>query len=262
METGNWKSEYELRQFIDAAVRTPINAIYKSKTENNPFPIFNYYLTTARENYDLFCNQLNEKLTAVQNWKAIEIDLKYRFLGMINHYIKWYEINKNETDKFEPYNPYSLMLNIIESTKSEILKYFPNIEDEIKTIGNPNKTTYVWQSNPDKELPKLYNLMKNKYKLIAEETTYEQFNAVFTGQPTENIKPIKWLVAKNLNAYFIEQLVIEKKLSKAANKDVWDIAKKCFTNGKHFSQLVDLYNNNKSGKPKNHNLIDELINTL
>jgi len=54
------------------------------------------------------------------------------------------------------------------------------------------KTSYVWQSNPDKELPKLHSLMINKYKLIAPETTYEQFKAIFTGQPIESIEPIKW----------------------------------------------------------------------
>ena len=54
------------------------------------------------------------------------------------------------------------------------------------------KTSYVWQSNPDKELPELYSLMINKYKLIAPETTPEQFKAIFTGQSIESINPIKW----------------------------------------------------------------------
>lgn len=121
------------------------------------------------------------------------------------------------------------------------------------------KTSYVWQNNPDKELSELYSLMIGKYKLIASETTYEQFKAVFTGQPIDEIEPIKWLVAKNLNAYFIEQLIENKKLSKAVNKDVWEIAKNCFIDGRNFSQLVDLYNNNKTGKPRTHSLIDNLI---
>ena len=57
-----------------------------------------------------------------------------------------------------------------------------------------NKTinSYVWQSNPDNELPELYSLMTLTYKLIAPETTYEQFKAVFTGQPIVEIVPIKW----------------------------------------------------------------------
>jgi hypothetical protein len=60
---------------------------------------------------------------------------------------------------------------------------------------NPNKIikSYVWQSNPDKELPELHRLMIDKYKLIASETTYEQFKAVFTGQIIDDsFEPIKW----------------------------------------------------------------------
>ena len=69
------------------------------------------------------------------------------------------------------------------------------------------KTSYVWQSNPDNELPELYSLMINKYKLIAPETTYEQFKAVFTGQPIDEIKQIKWHQdnASEL-LYFIDRL--------------------------------------------------------
>jgi hypothetical protein len=55
------------------------------------------------------------------------------------------------------------------------------------------KVSYVWQNNPDIELPELYTLMVNECKLIASETTFEQFKAVFTGQPIdENFEPVKW----------------------------------------------------------------------
>ena len=49
------------------------------------------------------------------------------------------------------------------------------------------KTSYVWLGNPKNDLPELHKLMTNDYKLIALETTYEQFKAVFTGQPIEGI---------------------------------------------------------------------------
>ena len=54
------------------------------------------------------------------------------------------------------------------------------------------KTSYKWPGNPKNDLPELYKLMKNDYKLIALETTYEQFKAVFTGQPIERINQIRW----------------------------------------------------------------------
>jgi hypothetical protein len=120
-----WYSEYELRQFIDMALRWKIEGVYNSRTENRPFSIFQHYVENARDNFELFSTQLNKKLTKTENWRAIEIDLKDRFLLMIDGYLNWYEQNKAELVKFEPYCPYTIMLSIIESTKAEILKYFP-----------------------------------------------------------------------------------------------------------------------------------------
>jgi hypothetical protein len=61
-----------------------------------------------------------------------------------------------------------------------------------KSSKQQKKTSFVWQSNPNKELPELYSLMVNECKLIASETTFEQFKAVFTGLPIVSINPIKW----------------------------------------------------------------------
>jgi hypothetical protein len=132
----------------------------------------------------------------------------------------------------------------------------------IKPPKQQKRTTYQWQGNADKELPELYSLMINKHKLIASDTTLEQFTAIFTGQPIKNIRPIKWNVSKTLNAYFIEQLINKNKLSKAINIDIWVISKYCFSNGANFSQSIDNYKNSKTGKPSNYNLIDDLLNAL
>lgn len=132
----------------------------------------------------------------------------------------------------------------------------------IKPPKQQKRTTYQWQGNAGKELPELYSLMINKYKLIASDNTLEQFTAIFTGQPIKNIKPIKWNVSKTLNAYFIEQLINKNKLSKAINIDIWVISKYCFSNGANFSQSIDNYKNSKTGKPSNYNLIDDLLNAL
>jgi len=133
-----WYSEYELRQFIDIALRWKIDGIYNSRTDNNPYStIFEYYVKEGRSNFEKFSTQLNNKLTENQNWKAIEIDLRSRFVGMLNNYIEWYYLNKENTQKFNPYNPYELMFSVIESTKNVILNYFPDIENGIvKTQKN------------------------------------------------------------------------------------------------------------------------------
>jgi hypothetical protein len=125
-----WYSEYELGQFIDMALRWSIEGIYKDRTEVRPFSVFTNKVENARANYDKFCSQLNKKLTQNPNWKAIELDLNQKFLPMLNQYLQWYETNKKEFEKFQPYCPYTLMLTIIESTKQEIIKYFPEIANQ------------------------------------------------------------------------------------------------------------------------------------
>jgi hypothetical protein len=125
-----WYSEYELGQFIDMALRWSIEGIYKDRTEARPFSVFTNKVENARANYDKFCSQLNKKLTQNPNWKAIELDLNQKFLPMLNQYLQWYETNKKEFEKFQPYCPYTLMLTIIESTKQEIIKYFPEIANQ------------------------------------------------------------------------------------------------------------------------------------
>ena len=140
-EINAWYSEYEIRQFIDIATRSSIDVIYQNRTKQMPFGIFTNYVENARSNFELFSTELNEKLIKNENWKAIGIDLNSKFLIGINQYIKWHEINKSSLEKFKPYCPYTLMLNVIESTKAEILKYFPEL-DESNIIENPFNTPY------------------------------------------------------------------------------------------------------------------------
>lgn len=132
--TEIWHSEYEIRQFIDMAVRYGIDGVYKSRTENKPFSVFTFQVENSKDNFDKFCIQLRNKLSITNNWKAIEYDIKDRFLPMINQYLSWYKSNAESLNKFEPYNPYALMLSIIESTKNEIVKYFHISDIEKKEV--------------------------------------------------------------------------------------------------------------------------------
>lgn len=149
-----------------------------------------------------------------------------------------------------------------------MLKYLSNESEHKKRrlLSKPpkqqGKTSYEWQNKPDEELPELYRLMIEQYRLIASETTYEQFKAVFTGQPLDKIKPIRWILAKNLNAYLIEKLIEKKKISKSVNGNIWEIAKYCFCDGSNFGQLAELYKSNKTGKPRKHEQIDMIVDAL
>ena len=126
-------------------------------------------------------------------------------------------------------------------------KYFSNEIDHQqkrptrKPPKQQKKTSYVWQNNPDKELPELYKLMIDKYKLIAPETTLEQFKAVFTGQAIESINPIKWHQdnASEL-LYFIDRLQKTNNIVHNPKKADYQKMTACFVkpNGSQFNEAL------------------------
>lgn len=127
------------------------------------------------------------------------------------------------------------------------------------------KISYVWQGNTN-ELPELYNLMINKYNLIAPETSEEQFKAVFTGQPIESIIPIKWHQdnASEL-LYFIDKLQQKNNIEHNPKRADHQKLKACFVkpDGKQFNEnlksLKQQFDFLSSDKQK---AIDELVNNF
>jgi hypothetical protein len=89
--------------------------------------------------------------------------------------------------------------------------------------------SFVWQNNAENELPELFSLMLDKYKLIAPETTLEQFKAIFTGQPIESIEPVKWHQdnASEL-LYFYIQLLASKNIDGNLKKLDYQKLSVCF----------------------------------
>lgn len=140
------------------------------------------------------------------------------------------------------------------------------IEIQIKQIENSSSQSkaqkmisYVWQNEPNNELPELYNKMIDKYKLIASETTYEQFKAIFTGQPIDEIVKIERTkkFTNVLLAYFVSRL-----FQKSNPHNFLSIAEKCFSDAKNLNQAQNNYFNNQNRLPKNYEIIDGLINPL
>jgi hypothetical protein len=157
-----WYSEYELRQFIEMAIQYDIDSVYNNRRQDNPWSLFfKPYVVDARKNYDFFCSQLNKKLTETTNWKAIEVDLKDRFLPMIEQYQEWYNNNESQTKKFDPYNPYKNMLSIMKSTKHEILKYFPDPPHQRKEKKKEFTTLFEAFIDPIKH-QRILNILVNK----------------------------------------------------------------------------------------------------
>lgn len=153
-----------------------------------------------------------------------------------------------------------------ESTIIQIEKYNLYIQLELEKINQKTDlsrtqiNSYKWHGNLEVEVVLLYNKMLGE--CISNETTLEQFKEVFSGQILRKIHPVKWIASKNLLAYFVDTLYSKKKLKQTINPEKWKIAEFCFTNGKNLSQTSDLYKNNKKGLPRDHHLIDNIVNNL
>ena len=152
----------------------------------------------------------------------------------------------------------------VEKIRPELLEmeaYFSNLL--VKPQKQQKKTSYVWQSNPDTELKELYKLMIDIYKLIAPETTYEQFKAIFTGQSIESIEPIKWHQDNASELLYFNEAIKNKV------NNVWHIYQRlaaCFVkpDGKPFNKVWKSLKTNIgiNLSPDKQKAIDELVRKL
>lgn len=160
----------------------------------------------------------------------------------------------------------------LESKRQQILPELKEIQNYINTkYYQPDtrlqkKTSYVWQNNPDEELPELYSLMMDKYKLIAPETTPVQFKAVFTGQPIDDtFEPIRWHQdnASEL-LYFIDRLEQSNNIVHNPKRADYQKLKACFVKpeGKPFTAAWKSLKSNITINlsPNKQKAIDELVN--
>ena len=171
-EIETWHLEYELRQVIDRAVRWGIDGVHKDTKKDKPYSIFTYFVENSRENFEKFRTQLNKKLCSIENWRAVEIDLNQKFILMIDQYIEWHQEHFKELRKFDPYNPYDIILDITESTRLEIEKYFPEIGQYPTKIISPKKASDFSICVPyfEKEDHGDYDSMNTWYKFISKQT--------------------------------------------------------------------------------------------
>tara|TARA_B100000767_G_scaffold87040_1_gene83654 strand:+ start:800 stop:1672 length:873 start_codon:yes stop_codon:yes gene_type:complete len=151
--------------------------------------------------------------------------------------------------------------NAVNKIKPELLE----MEDYLKRLlikrpKQQTKTSYIWPNNPDKELPKLYAMLTNEYKLISSETTLDQFTKTFTGQPTEGIKPITWINTNRLLAYFLDCVFVGKDWQSQAGKG------KLFRNKNKCLTANDLSVAKKGytdfGLPKGYENIDYILKAI
>lgn len=121
-------------------------------------------------------------------------------------------------------------------------------------IKKKTKYSFKWVGKPEK-LAELFDKMRGT--LISEETTEEEFKAIFEAKPLEKIMPIKWIKSNSLLSYFIYRLS-QGNNAISAGDNQWVIAERCFTPSNYLRQTND--NRIRYGKlPRNHYLVDHLF---
>jgi len=182
-------------------------------------------------------------------------------------YQKWLEREK-ENAKFWKFDIVEKNLTpICESDLIQIDHYLNFLDQELNKAQNNTtkpkiKTSFVWLNNPDQELPELHKLMRDKYKLIASETTFEQFKAVFTGQPIDDsFEPLKWKESNRLLAYFLDSAFSGQNWQSIAGKgNLFFNLKGKLIKANDLSVAKKEYTDN--GKPKGYEKIDMILSTI
>ena len=118
--------EYELRQFINNAIRWDISIYMKNRSNQLNYGIDHNIIMNARKHFEDFSNQLQIECDKTENGKAFEIKIKDRFLKGINRYYDFYYKNKEEIISiYTNNNGYWIMYELMKSTEKEILMYYP-----------------------------------------------------------------------------------------------------------------------------------------
>ncbi|AUD03266.1 hypothetical protein [Spirosoma pollinicola] len=128
---------------------------------------------------------------------------------------------------------------------------------------NNNRSYHFENLMSDGRLDKLFEELMSASKLLDLSTDKQEFIANLTGDNTE---PIIWVGGNGQLAYLIQKLVTNGLLG-AKNDSLWAATEQHFigTNDKRFNNLVrdrQMYEQNRSKKPKRGNEIDAIIEVV
>lgn len=255
-----WYSENELRDFIrGATTRHSIESIKKSISDFYPYSsFFDYTITNARENYELFINQLRDKLSKSQNWKAIEIDVIERFIPMIENYKEWFKLNQNEINTIKDNNPYEIMLDVIKMTEKAIYKYFSGIDvfEHYKITGRtpfsiPSLLLFSFTTltrDNFEEFKLRYDIKLSNFKeLVSKIESTNERNVIINDTYDKFIKLSERTNITNYKEYFIQlanivksqQVIKEDKPGKQNEKSIKDLFS-CFESPTKYKKVMDI----------------------
>lgn len=223
------------------------------------------YNSDTFDNYIIEANKIGDLHKRIKHWKTLYL-LFEKEKSNISRQNLVMGLRITLDPELRPGNPI-MSINFGGLCEEEIKL----IEFELKTFipskKTLNKITYQWQNNPKIELPELYSLMHDEYKLIASETSLESFTAIFTGQPIDSsIIPIRWHQDNATELiYFIDKLEQSGQVKHTKKADYQKMIA-CFVkpNGTKFQAAFKNIKTNISinlslGKQK---AIDELVNNF
>lgn len=115
-----------------------------------------------------------------------------------------------------------------------------------------------WQGITDKQLVYLFQRLKGT-EMIDGETDFKDFRATFTGQPTTNIKPIKWIATNRLLAHFLNTKFNGQNWQNIAGSN------NLFINRNDKPLVANDFssaNDERFGKPKGYEKIDNILSEM
>lgn len=222
---------------LPADMRLEIEKLWPSKSKDLP-----YVFTETGEN--MLSNLLgqNDKFECVKDVtfaskiKSIREKIKYW-----ERRIDWYNQGTN----------YVIALKDEYKFETVAKKGIGRLKEFLK---EQNKRSFIWLTNSETELPKLYEKMLSG-KFIRTETTLEQFKAIFTGQLINEITPIIWLKTPTELAYFIKKAT-EKGM--VDGSIIYIKLKGCFVKPDG-TRFLNSFKNLKVLSEKNEKAIDGLL---
>ena len=206
------------------------------------------------DNIPITHNELNRRfIRQIPFIQAFELEdyLKFhynRYSGNKNHFLKNTKFLLQSTIEYQRNNDSnSLIAKHLKTINSRYytlmdicLEWVNKKVMEVPSTPPPQKmTSYYWENDPDNELPELFKLMTIEYKLIAQDTPFESFKAIFTGQPiVEGFEPVRWHDSTATELLYLIDKFEKTNNIKYNNRSDYQKLKACFVkpDGKPFHE--------------------------
>ena len=144
---------------------------------------------------------------------------------------------------------------------------YTQIMDEVKELfySNTNTTYFTCKASPKLSANNKYEIIDSLYSGLiglgfVRQGRKDDWHKLFSGKEADsNFVTFEWLGAKNLLPYFISILAHDKRFITEVKLHK---KQKLFFGVNNTSQLVNRYKESKTGLPKGHELIDNMLSFI